>query len=279
MELLIDKKLNLTPKKFNKSFSQSKWFTSKLIKNITFDLNIYNKTDFDNVHNDYLEKPVVIKENGDTFNAYVSNVFMKHQQFHGNHFAQAIFSITVSELDPKPQFDKAEINGCKFKVIEYKINNSDDSDNHQFLLKLNEEEFNCINNIIANFKDNIEFKRIGVDSDRISARLGGRNVWSKHQDENGNTFFKQIIRCVCIKSENLLSANLACGIRQSNLVLAVAGLKNKLSFIIKKMESKNILTQEDIDILSDESKLNEIVPDSADFWVNLDIVSDAEFFF
>jgi len=279
MELLINKKLNLTQEKFNTSFSQSKWFTSKLIKNITFDLNIHNQHDFDHVRNDFLGKPVVIKEKGDSLDAYVSDVFMKSQQFNGSRFAQATFSIKVSETDPKPRVEEVEINDCKFKVVEYKVDNSFESDNHQFLLKLDEEDFKRVNNIIANFASNIEFKRIGVDNDRISAILGGRNVWSKHQDENGNVFFKQIIRCVCVKSENLISANLGCGIRQSNLELAVADLKKKLSFIIKKMEAKNILTPEDIDVLSDESKLNEIVPDSADFWVNLDVVSDAAIYF
>lgn len=97
------------------------------------------------------------------------------------------------EIDLVPHVEEIEIEGHRFPVITYiETEASADDIGREAILKLTEDEFHQFNDLVK--LDPITVQRIGVDEKPLTLRFGGAFYWSSHEDENGQPYYKQIVR-------------------------------------------------------------------------------------
>jgi hypothetical protein len=180
-------------------------------------------------------------------------------------------------VDPKPDFSVVEINGAALGVAGYQADPSETATVHQFLLKLNADQFIQLAQIVNADTDAVTVKRIGVDDVPFSCRLGGQLYWSKSETDGSDSYIRAL-NCVIDHKPSNNAYDMASAVRAKNLEKEVAQLTLQLHYLIRC--TKGVLTEAQLAVLSSPNELTAAMGTAAgDYWTGLDRTRDARSWF
>lgn len=153
------------------------------------------------------------------------------------------FNLNVRELDVPPSFAQLEIEGVAYEVLEYKQTDmGDGAVSRHAVLRLDRgqlEEFRRA----ASLERNLSIRRVGVDDEPMSLRLG-RCSWSVHESGE-QEYYKQVVGLYPQDAKNNnWSRVFASGTTQTNLIGMAVEAHVKLRVLVKELTAKGVIESE-----------------------------------
>lgn len=186
------------------------------------------------------------------------------------------FVIDGTEVDAWPPVTSLEIEGVPFAVAEYRESEEDDNQvGRHALLRLSEKELRNLRGLVK--PESVTFKRVGVDSDPLSLRLGGMLCWSEIKSEDGQKHFHQIVRFYPLRPESPEQQVFALAVVQDNSALLAIETAHKLNSLVDVLRQSGVLSAEkaaEFSVSLDKVGIEESVVDN--WWWRMNKVRDAK---
>ena len=208
---------------YGEPFSFSGVFTKKTLSGIKLSLDNLSKKDQE-IIKEILQRDQISVYDPFSNKEYKASTKMISESYTAGTNIKS-YIIEISETDLFPDVKEIEIDDEKFSVIKYEEFLTDGEIGRTAILRLNEEEFITLRNILT--RKEVKFKRIGIDDKEFNLRFGSRMYWSKHKEDQ--TYYKHIVRFYPINLQGS-SLDFASNVEQSNLIGEFIILSSNLTF-------------------------------------------------
>lgn len=157
----------------------------------------------------------------------------------------------LRELDAPPKFNLLEIDGHQFSVLKYKETEcEDDVIGRYALLRLSKDQFEELQELLKH--ETMQIRRINIDEEPITMKLGGNPFWSKHEG-SGEIYYKQIINLFPPDYSPKYKLRLASSAHQIALAIMVMSLSIRLEALINELVRNNVINEEKRNMLLQEN--------------------------